>query len=183
MWKSALATWDDPTTNYLYFPEKLAKTTYKKIQADLGKHRLALQPNKHTLIWTTIAATLHGEFDDDPRMIIGQAQNDILKLLEILQVTKKKSFPYLSGPKLSNYWPYILSQYTDVKWLNPYEISIIPDTHIIQSSIELGLVPEGANQEEVIAAWRELLKDSDVTPVQMHPVLWNWSRAGFLPAV
>ncbi len=183
MWASALKTWEDPTTRYLFYPEKLAETKYEKIQADLGKHRLGLQPNKHTLIWTTITSTLHNEFKDDPREIIKLADNNVLQLLDILQVSHKPSFPYLSGPKLSNYWPYILSQYTDVTWQDPHEISIIPDTHVIKSSIHLGLVQNTANQAVVVQAWRDLLKGSDINPVQMHPVLWNWSRAGFNPSV
>ena len=41
-----------------------------------------------------------------------------------------KEFPYISGPKMANYWLYILSQYTDAKFANMHEISIIPDTHV-----------------------------------------------------
>ena len=46
MWQSALATFDDPQTNYLFYPEKLATTDIERVRADLLKHRLALQPNK-----------------------------------------------------------------------------------------------------------------------------------------
>ncbi len=30
MWQAALATWNDPETNYLYFPEKVVATISKK---------------------------------------------------------------------------------------------------------------------------------------------------------
>src|SRR6185312_4118453 len=50
MWASALITYNDPATNYLFFPEKLAGMPIEQIRADLGRHKLALQPNKHTLI-------------------------------------------------------------------------------------------------------------------------------------
>ena len=183
MWQAALATFSDPQTNYLYYPEKLAVTAIEQIRADLLKHKLALQPNKHTHIWTTIAGSLHRLYNDDPRQMIQESDNRVRTLIDTLQGPRRPDFPYLSGPKLANYWPYILSQYTDVKFVDMHEISIIPDTHIIQSSIKLGLVPPGANQAQVEWAWKNLLKGSDISPVQMHPVLWNWSRNNFQPEV
>jgi hypothetical protein len=58
MWAAALATWRDEATRYVFFPERLANTPLEQIRVDLTRHKLALQPNKHTLIWTTIAKTL-----------------------------------------------------------------------------------------------------------------------------
>jgi len=183
MWASALQTYQDDATRYLFLPEELATRPIEQIRADLTKHKLALQPNKHVLIWTTIAQTLHDFYNDDPRAIIAEAHSDAGKLIHLLQVTHKKRFPYLSGPKLSNYWPYILSQFTDVQFTNAHLISIIPDTHVIQSSERLGLTPAGATSLQVEAAWRELLQGSGINPTQVHPVLWHWSRNKFQPEV
>ncbi|HEU5121409.1 MAG TPA: hypothetical protein VFT59_01065 [Candidatus Saccharimonadales bacterium] len=183
MWMSALKTYEDEETRYVFFPEELATHSLDKIRADLTKHKLALQPNKHVLIWTTIAKTLHEFYHDDPREVILEAHYDAGELIRLLQMTHRKRFPYLSGPKLSNYWPYILSQYTDVAFANAHEISIIPDTHVIQSSVFLGLVEIGATPAQVERAWYELLKDTDIKPSEVHPVLWNWSRNKFLPSV
>ena len=181
MWASALKTWEDESTRYVFFPEELALRPIEQIRADLTKHKLALQPNKHVLIWTTIAKTFHDFYYDDPREVIAEAQGDAGELIRLLQVTHRKRFPYLSGPKLSNYWPYILSHYTDIVFKNAHEISIIPDTHVIQSSERLGLTLAGATPLQVELAWRELLKDSGINPSQVHPVLWNWSRNKFSP--
>jgi hypothetical protein len=183
MWASALATYQDPATNYVFFPEKLAATDPDQIRADLVKHKLALQPNKHVLIWTTIARTLHGFYNDDPRQVLVEANHDAGQLVYLLQKTHRGRFPYLSGPKLSNYWPYILSYFTDAAFANAHEISIIPDTHVIKSSEHLGLVPAGASSLLVEAAWKELLEGSGITPSQMHSVLWYWSRNRFVPHV
>lgn len=183
MWASALATYIDPATRYLFFPEKLAAAPIEQVRRDLVRHKLALQPNKHTLIWTTIATALHVHYNSDPRQVLAEAGYDAGALVRLLRTTNRTRFPYLSGPKLSNYWPYILAQYTDARFSNMREISIIPDTHVIQSSERLGLVAPHANQQQVEDAWRELLSESDITPVQMHPVLWNWSRNNFQPAV
>ncbi len=183
MWASALKTYEDEGTRYLFFPEKLAQTPVEKIREDLLKHRLGLQPNKHTLIWTTIAHTLHEYYNDDPRKVLAEAEYDAGKLIQLLQIIHRKRFPYLSGPKLSSYWPYILSHYTDAAFTNSQEISIIPDTHVLQSSAVLGLTPAGATPLQVEVAWRVLLAGSGINPTQVHPVLWNWSHNNFQPSV
>jgi hypothetical protein len=183
LWRSALATWDDPATRYLFFPEEVAKTNAAAIQSDLGRHKLALQKNKHPEIWRRISETLHDHFHDDPRAILESGGYDAALILETVQRKQKKLFPYLSGPKMANYWLYILSCYTDVRLEHMDAISIIPDTHVIQCSIKLGLVGDSAGPEDVARAWRELLSGTGLLPVDMHPVLWNWSRNGFLPAV
>ena len=180
---SALKTFDDPETNYLYYSEKVVEVEYEKVQNDLNKHKLSLQRNKHTDIWLRISTTLHKLFKDDPREIIAAGDSDVEQILKLIRITNKDDFPYLKGPKLSNYWLYILDHYTDVKLTNKDKLSMIPDTHIIQSTIHLGLVDENAKIPEIEKAWVELLQDSELSPVDMHAVLWNWSRNGFEPEV
>jgi hypothetical protein len=108
---------------------------------------------------------------------------DAAKILHLIQVDKAALFPYLRGSKLANYWLFILGNFTDAQFSNMNYISIIPDTHVLQSSVRLGLSNEKDTPEQVAIIWRELLKDSDLNPVEMHPVLWNWSRNGFEPSV
>jgi endonuclease III len=183
MWQAALKTWQDPKTRYLFYPEKVSKTSIEKVQKDLLKYKLALQKNKHTKIWVTISKTLNEHFKNDPRVVLEAGSFDAQKVLTLVQKDQKKLFPYLSGPKMANYWLYILSCYTDMKLSNMNYISIIPDTHVIQCSIKLGIVDEKASSEKVAEAWRKLLDGIKLTPIDMHPVLWNWSRNDFLPAV
>ncbi|MEN9614025.1 MAG: hypothetical protein RLZZ347_332 [Candidatus Parcubacteria bacterium] len=183
LWRSALATWNDPKTNYLFFPEKVVEHSREKIQADLVKHKLALQKNKHTDIWIAISKTLNAFYKNDPRELLKSANNDVVVILKTIQQDKREHFTHLRGPKMANYWLYIISQYTDAKLLNMSEISIIPDTHVMQCSIKLGVAPEGSTALETASLWEALLKNSSLTPVQMHPVLWNWSRNDFKPDV
>jgi hypothetical protein len=70
-----------------------------------------------------------------------------------------------------------------VVFKNAQDISIIPDTHVLQSSVQLGITQAGATPLQVETAWRELLKESGINPSQVHPVLWNWSRNKFQPEV
>jgi len=108
---------------------------------------------------------------------------DVVKILTLIQKDKRELFPYLSGPKMANYWLYILTHYTDAKFTNMQEISIIPDTHVIQSTVILGLADKAEAPEVVSSLWRQLLVGSPITPIEMHPVLWNWSRNNFKPEV
>lgn len=183
MWSAALKTWEDPKTNYLFFPEKVSKKTREQIQKDLLKHKLALQLNKHTDIWIAVSKALHEHFKDDPRELFKTADWDVVKIQKIIQQDMRKEFPYISGPKMANYWLYILSHYTDARFSHMEEISIIPDTHVLQCSIRLGLTTPSMSSLQVAEVWKDLLRGSNIAPVQMHPVLWNWSRNNFQPEV
>lgn len=183
MWQSALRTWNDTKTRYVFFPEKVVAEKQAKVQKDLLKYRLAVQTNKHPAIWVRISETLQKHYKNSPKAVLEEGDMDVKKILQTIQQDKKLVFPYLGGPKLSNYWLYILSQFTDAKLENLNEISIIPDTHIVQSSVRLGLVQEKIEPQKVALAWKELLEGSRINPIDMHPVLWNWSRAGFLPKI
>ncbi len=182
MWRSALRTWEDEQTRDIFYPEWVARQSPDIVREHLTRYGLAAQRNRHTEIWIAISHTLHDEYDSDPRKLLSTVDFDMIRLLDLLR-EKKQRFPYLSGPKLSNYWPYILSRFTDVQLKNTHLISIIPDTHVIQSSVRLGLVSKAATPEIVEAAWRDLLKESGITPSEMHSALWHWSRNNFQPAV
>lgn len=183
MWKSALATFLDDKTNYVFLPEKVVETPPSKLQQDLVKHKLALQPNKHTEIWSKISTAFNLLFDNDPRKLLQKSRHDVKNVIHILQKEHVDNFPYLRGPKLSNYWLYILTRLTDAKLSNMGEISIIPDTHVIKSTYYLGLTDNNAPIPQIEQAWKNVLKDTGISPVEMHPVLWNWSRNNFLPEV
>lgn len=183
-WKSALATWNDPETNFVFFPEKTVFRNVEVLRAALLKHKLALQPNKHIEIWTKITTTLNSYFDNDPRKLFEKGEFDAAKILSIMQKEMKANFPYLSGPKLSNYVLFILLHYSDLKLTNTRSISIIPDTHIIQTTVKLGMLDEKtATPEKVSRAWYELLDGTQLSPIDFHSMLWNWSRNHFHPSV
>jgi len=183
MWQAALKTWSDESTRYLFYPEQVVKTDRLTIQGDLIKHKLGLQKNKHIDIWITLCTTFTNNFESDPRTYLKTLNYDVDRIVNDLRVTNKSLFPYLSGPKMANYWIYILHQFTDARFSNLASISIIPDTHVQQASIRLGITQEGASPDEVAEAWFELLRGTALIPIDIHPILWNWSRNGFMPSV
>ncbi len=183
-WKCALATWEDPETRFVFYPEEVVKVSEEELRTALMKHKLALQRVKHIGIWKTISQTWHEDFNNDPRNLFKQWDYEVEKILKIIQKDLKKGFPYLSWPKLSNYFLFILLAYSDLQLKNIYKISIIPDTHIMQSTEVLGILKkEEINSLAVEEAWKKLLKNTEFSPIDFHSILWNWSRNGFEPKV
>jgi len=183
LWQSALKTYNDPKTKFVFNIKQISLKTESSVRKALLKHKLALQPNKHINTWITIAKTIHknwGSFEN----LIEATNNDFLILRQLVQKDYKKGFPYLSGPKIFNYWSFIISTYGKVKLKNRDQIEIAPDTHITQCSIKLKIITKGEaetlTKDKISARWRKILKDSGIDPIDMHPPLWFWSRNGFI---
>jgi hypothetical protein len=80
MWAPALKTYEDPETNYLFFPEEVVRRSHKEIQSHLLKHKLALQRNKHADIWIRISEALHNHFQDDLRELLKKGGWDVVEM-------------------------------------------------------------------------------------------------------
>lgn len=39
-----------------------------------------------------------------------------------------------------NYWLYVMEKYTDIVFVDRWELTVAPDTHIIQASEKLGVI-------------------------------------------
>lgn len=180
LWQSAYKTWEDIDTNYLFYPEKVTQFSIEKVKTDLKKHKIALQENKHTHIWYTLCQSFHKNFENDPRNFIKLNESCVEQVINYLR-DNSKSFPYLSWPKLSHYWLFILSHYTDIQLQNAHMLSIIPDTHIQQASLKLWVTDLEDTPEVVSQKWFELLKWTDLSTTELHSILWNWSRNNFDP--
>ncbi len=183
LWQAALKTFNDPETKFVFDLKEVTKASEAKVRKALLKHKVALQPNKHVNTWRTIAKTINDNWGSFEKFI-DSTDRDFLKLKQTIKIGYKKGFPYLSGPKIFNYWSFILSTYGKVKLKNQDQIEIAPDTHITQCSVKLGVITQKEadelSKDEISEKWRELLKDSGINPIDMHPPLWFWSRNGFL---
>lgn len=183
LWEAALKTYNDPVTRFVFNVTQVSQAGEDEMRSALMKYKLALQPNKHISTWTSIAKTISthwGSFNNFFEAI----QNDFLNLKEVVKTEHKKGFPYLSGPKIFNYWSFIISTYGGIKLSNRDSIEIAPDTHITQCSVKLGVITTdeavSMTKDAISERWRELLKGSSIDPIDMHSPLWFWSRNGFL---
>jgi hypothetical protein len=182
LWIAATLSYEDRLTRSIFDLNAAAAMSEAQLRSLLLTHKVALQPNKHTHTWQTISTTISREWGSIERML--EAVNyDFLKLQSLMQKEHKKSFPYLSGPKIFHYWSYILSEYCDITLKNKDFIEIAPDTHIIKCSIILGVLNEKEaltmTRDAISGRWREVLKGSGLSPIDMHSPLWFWSKNNF----
>ncbi len=185
LWESALATFNDKETRYLYDIESVLATDRQKIKKDLIKHNLALFRDINTDTWIRLCQTIKDKFAGDIRKLFSQLEFDVNKIRNYIQKKHRSDFPYLAGIKICDVWLAALVKYTDLKLKNICELDIAPDTHIIKSSYHLGLIDSQEFkspyvQKIVIRKWRELLDGSKFCPVDLHTALWLWSRTGFI---
>lgn len=184
LWESAKKTYDDVTTRFVFNPKEVVKRDFSEVQYALVKYRIALQPTKQTEIWIKLCQTFMELFDGDIRKLFEDFNNDVNKIRDFIQIQNKKSFPYLSGTKICNYWLFVIYQYTDRIYKNIESLTVAPDTHVVKATYRLRLIDDkelkSANvQKIVIDRWNKLLKNSKYKPIDIHTPLWLWSRNGF----
>ncbi|HRZ30234.1 MAG TPA: hypothetical protein P5274_00985 [Candidatus Paceibacterota bacterium] len=183
LWESALKTWEDKETRKVFDVALVSKMADGELRQLLSKYKVALQPNKHVSTWKKIATTVFEQWGSFSKLI-EETSEDYLCLKNLVQNEHKKQFPYISGPKIFNYWSFILGEYGGISLKNREYIEIAPDTHVTKCSVLLGVItPEEADNisKDVISErWRVLLKGSDIDPIEMHTPLWFWSKNGFV---
>ncbi len=77
------------------------------------------------------------------------------------------------------YW-----EYTDRKYKNIENLTVAPDTHVVKATHKLGLITndelnKSDVQNIVIDRWNDLLNKTKYKPIDIHTLLWLWSRNGF----
>ncbi len=183
LWESANRTYKDVDTANVFDTKAVIHMSEEELRNKLLKYKVALQPNKQPVIWKTICETIESDFDGDIRKLFIYNEYSVGKIKEYIAKNKKK-FPYLGGNKICNYWLYVMEQYTDVKFIDRENISVAPDTHVIQASERLGVISSeeagrGNVQEIVVSRWQEILKGTDLAPIDVHTPMWLWSRGKF----
>lgn len=182
LWEAALLTYQDPETRSVFSVKSVTSMSDEDLRSKLSKYKLALQPNKHIATWKTISQTVNTNWGSFGNLFLN-ANNDFLELRDLVQIKYKKGFPYLSGPKIFNYWSFIISTYGKIKLANRQFIDIAPDTHITKCSVLLGVITQEESvkltKEQISSRWRSLLENSGINPIDMHPPLWFWSRNNF----
>ena len=186
LWRSVAEAYLDDAARWIFTPLAAAECNLNELRDALLRHRVGLQPNRHPEIWQRVAKGITGSSPrGDVLGLIESAGRDIAKLKEIMQIKRKPEFPYLSGPKIFNYWLYAMEVYAGIVWNSSELITVAPDTHILQASVKLGLCSAdvlngSANDRQAVAqAWEKALAGSGYAPIDIHTPLWLWSRAGF----
>ena len=184
LWESALKTYNDEETKFVFSPKICIEKSFEEVQYALTKYKVALQKQKQTEIWLSLSKTFVELYDADIRKLFDLLDNNVDRIRNFIQKENKKKFPYLSGTKICNYWLYVIYQYTDRKYKDIEHLTVAPDTHVVQATHKLGLInDEELNRNDVqlivVNRWNELFKETKYKPIDIHTPLWLWSRNGF----
>lgn len=185
LWRSCTNAWDDEVTRWIYYPEAVVARSVDELREALFRYRVALQPNNHVKIWYTICRSLTGSYLADVQQLFRTNEGKISEIKAAI-AREKKGFPYLAGPKICNYWLYVMMSYTENGLCEKHALNVAPDTHVINASSKLGVISEAeaahpSAQGVVIERWTQLLDGTDLDPIDIHTPLWLWSRSGFPP--
>jgi hypothetical protein len=188
LWKSIVQAYLDDSSRWIFNPLAASESDLDDLRHVLLHHRVGLQPNRHPEIWKSVSkAIAQSSPKGDVVGLIESVECDIAALKNEMQIKRKSEFPYLSGPKIFNYWLYVMETYTGIKWKSRELITIAPDTHILKATVKLGLcaseVLNGSadDRQAVAESWEKALFGSGIAPIDLHTPLWLWSRAGFPP--
>lgn len=183
LWECANRMYHDKEAKAVFDSYKVYSMPEELLRDYLVKCKVALQPNKQPVIWKRICETIEEDLEGDIRNLFVMNDYSVKQIKEYIAGNKKK-FPYLGGNKICNYWLYVLEQYTDVQFADRENITVAPDTHVIQASTRLGVISEeealqGNVQMIVADRWRELLTGTKWFPIDVHTPMWLWSRGKF----
>jgi len=180
LWNAALSTFDDTATRFVFDFDAAGRDPVTT-QSALTRHSLAIQPVRHTAIWVGLSRTFAAR--GGPRQVCADHDYTVTEILAAMR-RDRAAFPALSGPKMANYWLYILDRFTDIRFRDRGAISIIPDVHVRRATEHLGLGTGTATMDadEVARIWHEGLDGTGIDPIDLHAPLWRWSRAG-LPRI
>lgn len=183
LWECANKMYHDEQAKAVFDSNKVCSMPEELLRNHLVEYKVALQPNKQPLIWKRICKTIEEDLEGDIRNLFAMNDYSVKQIKEYIARNKKK-FPYLGGNKICNYWLYVLEQYTDVQFADRENITVAPDTHVIQASTRLGVISEeeamqGNVQMIVADRWRELLAGTKWSPIDVHTPMWLWSRGKF----
>ena len=183
LWECANRMYADELARKVFDSREVCHISEELLRKYLVENKVALQPNKQPLIWKKLCETVEDKLEGDIRNLFSINNYSVKKVKEYI-ANNKKDFPYLGGNKICNYWLYVLEQYTDIVFVDRENITVAPDTHVIQASQRLGVISaeeaQLSNVQIFLAErWQELLKGTDLAPIDVHTPMWLWSRGKF----
>ena len=94
LWESALNTYNDKETNFVFNPKICINKTFEEVQYALVKYKVALQKQKQTEIWLFLCKTFVELYDGDIRKLFDSLDNDVDKIRNFIQKENKKRCSY-----------------------------------------------------------------------------------------
>lgn len=115
LWRSVAEAYLDDNSRWIFTARVVAGSGLDELRDALLRHRVGLQPNRHPEIWHRVANGIaRSSTRGDVMGLVESAGLDIATLKNMMQIARKSEFPYLSGPKIFNYWLYVMEVYTGI---------------------------------------------------------------------
>ena len=109
LWKSIAEAYHDHQSRWIFHPHAVSKSSHVELRHVLLHYRIALQPTRHPEIWHRVSKGItESSHKRDVMGLFDSVQFDVAALKNIIQMNRKSDFPYLSGPKIFNYWLYVM---------------------------------------------------------------------------
>jgi len=187
LWASSRRTYEDPTTRYLYFPDKVVKSSDTKIVADMRKYRLSKKPEKDAMIWTRLSQTFHDRFGSSPENLLREASYNGPQIIKLLGSREYGAgFPYLKGAKIAPLWVRMLKDNGDQNIVHIERVLLPVDRHIAAASVMTGCIridyTKAPSFEEIRTAvqevWQRACEGTPFYALQFDEPLWHLNRSG-----
>jgi hypothetical protein len=197
MWASSRKSFEDPQTRYLYEPELLHETPFRKVVSDMQKHNLSKKPKQDAMIWRTVGVTFYKKWGGNPFKFLESCGWDSLKVLRRLKADSHlynnrlvPDYPYLRGDKIGPLWLRMLRDNVGIGDLRRLEEVPIPvDIHVARATLTTGVI-SGQYKGKVVdlfeyirEAWFEgvkglKIKRRPMIALDVDEPLWHLSKYG-----
>jgi len=197
LWGVSRKTWEDPKTQYLFYPEALHQTPFKTIAKDMQKYGLSKKHKKDPGIWRTVGVTFYKKWRGNPENFLKSCGWNSLEILNRLKKDTHlyrerpvSDYPYLRGDKIGPLWLRMLRDNVRIGKLKDLESVPIPvDIHIARSTLATGVVRGQFKGkltdlfEHIRIAWFESvnglkLKERKMVALDVDEPLWHLSKYG-----
>jgi len=197
LWTASRATFEDPSTCYLYRPSSLYNVPAATVAADMQEHGLSKKTRKDPYIWRTVSTSFYKKWDGDPRKFLEDSNWDAPTVLRRLKTDRhlergrwKPDYPYLRGDKIGPLWLRMLRDNVGLRELRNLDRVPIPvDVHVARATLATGVVRGTFDgtfpglYAYVRRAWFEGTKGLHVSGKQiisldLDEALWHLSKYG-----
>lgn len=197
LWAVSRRSFEDLKTRYLYDPEALHKTPFKKIIEDIQKYGLSKKSKQDPTIWRTVGVTFYKKWGGSPLNFLEDCEWDALTILKRLKGDahlyngrEVPDFPFLRGNKIGPLWLRMLRDNVGISKLeNLRKVPIPVDIHIARATLATGIV-HGAYRgklddlfEYIRSAWFRGVEGLKVAnrpmiALDVDEPLWHLSKYG-----
>src|SRR3989338_2287013 len=174
LWEQSRDAWLNFETRWIFDPKQVIE---RKIESliSLFKSIRDRRPIKDAEIWFTICNKLL-EFNGDVYSLLEKLKFDAVKISDYID-EDKKDFPYLSGFKIKPLWLRMINDTAGIKLNRIEEIPIPIDVHTARMTLRLvfdedfdGVITQQL-RERIQTAWKLILKDTQIYPIQLDQPL------------